>query len=83
METIPVNRVMIVSVTPGSPADRAGLGPGDLILGVNQHPVEAAGDVTAVLSRLKPGDSVSLQVQRGQVTLTTRAKLASQPSNYP
>src|SRR5947209_10546809 len=31
MESLPINRVAIAAVTPGGPADRAGLGPGDVI----------------------------------------------------
>ncbi len=42
MEAIPVNRVMIAAVTPNSPADRAGLGPGDVIIAIDSKPVSAA-----------------------------------------
>jgi predicted metalloprotease with PDZ domain len=83
METLPVNRVMIAAVTPGSPADRAGLGPGDVITAINDRRVAAPGDVTAAISSLHPGDSVRIEVQRGPLTYTARATLALQPSNYP
>jgi S1-C subfamily serine protease len=83
METLPINRVMIAAVTPGSPADRAGLGPGDVITAIDSKPVEAPGDVTAVISHLHPGDSVSLGIQRGGLNYSTRAMLTAQPPNYP
>jgi len=83
MQTLPINRVMIVGVTPGSPADRAGLGPGDVITAINGQPVQAPGDVMSTVSKLKPGDTVKLQIQRGPVALSTQARLAAQPANYP
>lgn len=83
MEALPVDRVLIAAVVPGGPADQAGLGPGDVITQVNNHPVRLPGDVAAVISSLHPGDKLVIQVQRGPQTYTTQAKLVAQPSNYP
>jgi membrane-associated protease RseP (regulator of RpoE activity) len=83
METLPINRVMIAAVVPGSPADRAGLGPGDVITMINSRRVAAPGDVTAAISSLRPGDTVKIQVQRGPATYTTQATLQAQPANFP
>ena len=37
-----VQGAVVQSVRPGSPADDAGIAPGDVILGVDRHPVEDA-----------------------------------------
>ncbi len=83
MESLPVNRVLVAGVTPGSPADRAGVGVGDLILGVNGKSVSSPGDVDAALARLRAGDKVKLQIGRGPVSFTLPATLTARPASYP
>jgi membrane-associated protease RseP (regulator of RpoE activity) len=83
MASLPVNRVLVAGVTPGSPADRAGVGVGDLILGVNGKPVSSPGDVDAALAGLRAGDRVKLQIGRGPLTFTVPAKLTARPASYP
>jgi S1-C subfamily serine protease len=79
MESVPVNRVLVAGVVPGSPASQAGIGPGDVIVAVDNHPVSQPGDVTSDLSSLHPGDSVQIELDRGGITLNTRAKLTHEP----
>jgi hypothetical protein len=81
MQTLPINRVIITAVTPGSPADRVGLGPGDLITAINNQPVSSPGDVSTTIAHLQPGDAINLRIQRGPLTYSTRATLAQRPSN--
>ena len=59
--------VLVQSVTPGGPAAKAGLAPGDVITSVNGQKTATVDDLTSVVSELKPGTSVSLEVvtQRG------------------
>jgi S1-C subfamily serine protease len=83
MESVPVNRVLVAGVVPGSPADRAGLGPGDVITAVNHHPVGQPGDVISALSSMHPGNSVLVQFSRGGIPYATQVKLTSQPSPSP
>jgi PDZ domain-containing protein len=83
MESLPVNRVLVAGVTPGSPADRAGVGVGDLILGVNGKPVSSPGDVDSALAGLRAGDRVKLQIGRGPVSFTLPATLTARPASYP
>jgi predicted metalloprotease with PDZ domain len=83
MESVPVNRVLVAGVVPGSPADRAGLGPGDVITAVNHRPVGQPGDVISALSSMHPGNSVLVQFSRGGVPYATQVKLTSQPSPSP
>jgi S1-C subfamily serine protease len=73
------NGVALVGVTPGSPAQRAGLeafrrgrdgrvAAGDVITAINDEAVSDIDDLLNVLERFRPGDRVTLTVSRaGQV----------------
>jgi len=69
---------VIEMVTPGSPADQAGLKAGDLIYGVDGVPITDEISLTATIRSYQPGATVKLLVSRdGQrleitATLTTR-----------
>jgi serine protease Do len=54
-----VHGAVIQQVAPGSPADNAGLQPGDVITEVNRQPVDSAADVQKALSSV-PKDSDAL-----------------------
>jgi putative serine protease PepD len=59
--------VLVQSVAPGGPAAKARLVPGDVITSVNGKKTATVDDLTSVVSELKPGTTVSLEVvtQRG------------------
>ena len=54
----------IDSVTPGGPADDAGVEPGDLLVGVNGRPVANGTEATRAVSSSRPGDTIRLEVIR-------------------
>lgn len=66
----------IVRVIPNSPAARAGVRLGDVIVALNRTPVRRAADVTAFLRRMKPGDQVEVEILRG----TSRLRMSVQLS---
>jgi C-terminal processing protease CtpA/Prc len=72
---------MIVDVVPGSPADAAGLQPGDVITEIDNHAVQTPEDLKATLARLHPGQQVLVGYEQGPSagTYTTRATLQTQP----
>jgi serine protease Do len=60
--------VVITGVTPGGPAEDAGLQKGDVIQEVNRHKVNNAGEFEAQLKKLGKDDTAALLVKRGDNT---------------
>jgi len=58
--------VVIRSVTPGSPADEAGLEPGDLITEMDGEEVSDPNSFAKAISNLEPGDEITLTVFRDE-----------------
>jgi Do/DeqQ family serine protease len=55
---------IVSDVTAGSPASKAGLQPGDVILALNGRPVDSSNDLRNHIAPLGPGAKVDLQVFR-------------------
>ena len=73
---VPVPGVYVLSVTKNSPADLAGVMPGDHIAGVNGISIDEAAELTAALGSPKAGETVELTILRGRerLTLTLQAE---------
>lgn len=56
---------LLSEVAEGSPADRAGLIVGDIIVGIGSVTVTDAESVPAAVLRMSPGDAVTIAVLRG------------------
>jgi serine protease Do len=56
-------------VAPGSPASKAGLQPGDIVLSLDGKPIENGRQLSVSLYRRRIGDVVNLEVLRGSQTL--------------
>ncbi len=73
--------IVVQGVEPGSPADKAGLKPGDLITDVNGHPVRTGSDLVDPIADTAVGQSVQLRYVRNKdahevsVVVADRAKL--------
>ncbi len=55
---------LVSSVEKGGPAARAGIEPGDVIIGIDGKAVNAAGDLPAAVALKSPGETTRLQVWR-------------------
>lgn len=55
---------LIARVLPGSPAQRAGLQVGDIVLGVNGEEVRQSSDLPVMVGAMAPGKEVTLEVWR-------------------
>jgi serine protease Do len=60
--------VMVANVQPGSPADLAGVRPGDILLSVNRQPVHSTKQAVEVISKAKDSDSLLLLLRRDEGT---------------
>lgn len=55
---------LVNQLQPGSPADRAGIRLGDVVLAVDGTPIGAAAELPALIGRHRPGTEVALRIQR-------------------
>ncbi len=55
---------LVADVTKGSAADRAGLLSGDVVVSIDGKPIEASGDLPAIVGLAQPGQKVTLGVWR-------------------
>jgi len=70
---------LVAGVYPGSAADKAGLRPGDIVLGINGKPVrdaKAAMDITAAFA---PGDKAEVELRRNGKSVKLAAVIGERP----
>ena len=67
--------VMITEVTPGSPADKAGIKRGDVILSMNGRSVPSREDLRLIIAEMSPGAKVKLSISRDGKPLMLEATL--------
>ena len=72
---------LVQDVSPGSPAAKAGLKPGDIIRKFNGRPVNDSAELLAMVASTNPGTPVTLEVLRNGQTQTVNVTLEQRPSN--
>lgn len=75
--------VQVTRVHPGSPADRAGLRPGDRILAVDGRQVTDPDTLGGVIGQKNPGDEIELRLRRDDQSWTYGVMLADRDQALP
>jgi serine protease Do len=67
---------LVSFVEPDSPADKAGVKPGDVVLGVNGKGIDQSADLSNTIADLKPGTDATLNVWRSGAKRDIPVKVA-------
>jgi len=67
---------LVSSVERDGPAAKAGVQPGDVILGVNGKPIERYGELSGTIAAMKPGSEAGLEVWRSGKKESVTVKVA-------
>jgi serine protease Do len=73
--------VVLSDVLPGSPAETAGLAPGDLVLTLDGKPMENGRQFRINVYTRGVGEQVAVEVRRGSRTLTVRVPVVERANN--
>jgi S1-C subfamily serine protease len=75
--------VLVAELLPDSPAAKAGIEERDVIQKVEGQTVKALPDFQKVMRTTKPGQEISVTVQRGDATKEFKVTLGTRPANIP
>ncbi|MFL6603019.1 MAG: S1C family serine protease [Steroidobacteraceae bacterium] len=73
--------VLIANLYVSSPAQQAGLQPGDLILAIDSAPVRGAQDALGRIALHKPGSRIAIHGLRGKREFDVHAQVSERPRN--
>jgi serine protease Do len=71
--------VLVAAVSEGSPADKAGIGKGDVIVALDTKDVEDTSGLVRLVSKRKPGDVVTIRILREGQKKAIKVTLGRQP----
>jgi len=74
---------LVALVVPGSPAQSAGLQPGDVITEINGGAISDSSEAQSAIEGDRPGERITLGVDRVGAQLTLQATLGTRPANAP
>jgi S1-C subfamily serine protease len=75
-----VSGALVQQIASNGPAAKAGVQQGDIITAVDGTSISSAEDLLTVLAQKKPGDTISLKVNRNGSTLTMQVHLGELPA---
>jgi len=70
---------LISEVLRGSPADKAGIKPGDILVAVNGEPVADSATMLSLIAALQPGQQAALKVVRNRVETEIKVVVGARP----
>lgn len=85
---LPVNQGALISadddqvaIVPESPAEKAGILPGDIILEINAQKITEQNSLLQIIQKYKPSQTIGLKIQRGSKKIILKATLDEFPNN--
>ena len=72
------NGAVISSIQSNSPAAKAGLEPGDIVVSANGRPVKNSHDIRNIIGLMQVGDKIELEYYRGNQKFTTTATVGKE-----
>jgi len=75
--------IVVEAVEPNSPADKAGLQPGDVITDVNGQPIHTGADLVNPIAQTAIGQSVQIRVVHGKQTKDVSLTVADRSKIFP
>src|SRR5207253_6468670 len=70
---------LVATVTPNSPAAKAGIKQGDVILSANGHPIKTVHDLPRMVAAMPVGQKLDLAIRRGGKEMTLAATTGEMP----
>jgi serine protease Do len=83
MEDAEGGGVKLISISPKSPAEKAGLKPDDVVLSINGKETPDRETLGAMVGVHKPGDKITVRYRRGGEETDVEVTLDKRPSNFP
>lgn len=74
--------VVVDDVVEDSPAARAGIKKGDVIVKFNGRKIRKTGDLTHAISKHEAGDIVKVEIERGKENLEMQVELSERPHDW-
>ena len=74
-----IEGALVLEIIEGTPAEGAGLRAGDIIVAVDQTPIDANHPLPDIIERYEPGDRVTIRTWRDGAESTARLKLGRHP----
>lgn len=71
----------IAEVTPGGPADQAGLRAGDIVVSLNGEGIETSTELTRRVGQARPGDTLRLEIIREERRQTINVRSGTRPAD--
>ena len=79
--TDPATGASLPAITPGSPADTAGLKDGDIVVAIEDQAIDTEHPLDAVLAGYGPGQSIDVHILRDGKALVVKVTLGTRPAD--